>query len=104
MNSILDTFLRKSVMVFLDDILIYSPTLDSHLIHIRQVLTTLRAHHFYIKYSKCSFAQQSLEYLGHIISSKGVATNPSKTSAMLSWQIPTTVTELRAFLSLMGYY
>jgi len=67
-------------------------------------LETLRAHKFYLKASKCSFAQSSLEYLGHIISDKGVATDPSKTADMLNWPTPRTTTELRAFLGLTGYY
>lgn len=97
MNQILEPFLRKFVMVFLDDILIYSPDLESHLTHLRQVLSVLRAHKFYMKMSKCSFAQKELEYLGHIISQHGVATDPSKTVAMMNWPTPTTPTKLRGF-------
>uniref|UniRef100_A0A0A9CBD2 Reverse transcriptase domain-containing protein n=1 Tax=Arundo donax TaxID=35708 RepID=A0A0A9CBD2_ARUDO len=77
MNDILGPFLRKFVLVFLDDILIYSPTLETHLFHLKQMLEQLRAHKFFLKKSKCSFAQNSLEYLGHIISDQGVATDPS---------------------------
>ena len=91
-------------MVFLDDILIYSPSLESHLDHIRQVLDKLRAHKLYMKLSKCSFAQLQLEYLGHIISGAGVSTDPAKTKAMLLWPVPKIVTELRGFLGLTGYY
>ena len=65
------------MLVFLDDILIYSPTLQTHADHIAQVLAALRSHQLYLKASKCSFAQNSLEYLGHIISSEGVSTDPS---------------------------
>ena len=97
MNDILQPFLRKFVLVFLDDILIYSPTWEAHLDHLRKVLEQLRAHQFYLKTSKCSFAQTEIEYLGHVISQQGVATNPTKTSAMLNWPTPTTVTELRGF-------
>jgi len=92
------------VLVFLDDILIYSNTLEDHASHLEEVLATLRQHQLYLKSSKCTFAQDSLEYLGHIISSKGVATDQNKITAMLHWPVPTTVTELRAFLGLTGYY
>jgi len=91
-------------MVFLDDILIYSPSLDTHIIHLRQVLDRLRAHQLFLKLSKCFFAQLQLEYLGHIISGAGVSTEPSKTAALLSWPVPQTVTDLRGFLGLTGYY
>lgn len=91
-------------MVFLYDILIYSNTMEDHLSHLQQVLETLRVHQLYLKASKCLFAQQSLEYLGHIISDKGVATDNSKIEALLKWPIPTTMTELIAFLGLTGYY
>jgi hypothetical protein len=104
MNDILEPFLRKFVLVFLDDILIYSPTMELHLTHLRQILETLRQHQFYMKASKCSFAQTKLDYLGHMISQEGVSTNPEKTTAMLNWPTPSTVTELRGFLGLTGYY
>jgi len=104
MNEILQPFLRKFVLVFLDDILIYSPSMDSHLQHLELVLQTMRKHQLYLKESKCTFARDSLEYLGHIISSTRVATDPSKISDMLKWPIPTSMTELRAFLGFTGYY
>jgi hypothetical protein len=84
MNQVLSPFLKKFVMVFLDDILIYSANLEDHQSHVQQVLETLRVNKLYLKQSKCSFAKNSLEYLGHIISDKGVAKNPSKIHAMIS--------------------
>ena len=104
MNEVLKPFLRKFVLVFLDDILIYSPSMELHLHHLEQVLQTLRKHHLHLKQSKCTFAQDSLEYQGHIISATGVSTDPSKISDMLKWPTPTTMTELRGFLGLTGYY
>jgi hypothetical protein len=82
MNCILEPFLRKFVIVFMDDILVYSSSLEEHVDHLQQVLQLLRIHKFYVKLSKCDFAQQELEYLEHIISNSGVATNPQKTQAM----------------------
>ena len=90
--------------VFLDGILIYRKSLADHVFHLRAVLTQLRHNQFFLKATKCSFAQSQIEYLGHIISSQGVATDPSKTTAMLNWPVPATPTELRGFLGLTGYY
>jgi len=67
--------------------------MDSHLQHLELVLQTMRKHQLYLKESKCTFARDSLEYLGHIISSTGVATDPSKISDMLKWPIPTSMTD-----------
>jgi hypothetical protein len=64
----------------------------------------LKEHQFFVKLSKCSFAQSQLEYLGHIISHQGVATDPEKTKVMLAWPVPTSATELRGYLGLTGYY
>jgi hypothetical protein len=96
--------MRKFVLVFMDEILVYSKTMDEHLEHLKLVFNTLQDNKLFAKMSTCSFAQSQLEYLGHIISDKGVATDPAKTAAMLKWPIPTTVTELRGFLGLTGYY
>ena len=81
MNSIFAPYLRKFVLVFMDDILVYSP-LESHVQHLKLVLQLLKQHQLYAKMSKCSFAATSLEYLGHIISADGVATDPEKTRIM----------------------
>ncbi|WVZ88332.1 LOW QUALITY PROTEIN: hypothetical protein U9M48_034866 [Paspalum notatum var. saurae] len=104
MNTIFQPLLRKGVLVFVDDILIYSHTLEEHLHLLQQVFTILEQHQLYLKLSKCSFAQQSLEYLGHIISEQGVATDPHKTTAIANWPTPTDTKQLRGFLVLSGYY
>jgi len=104
MNQIPQPFLRKFVLIFMDVILIYSNSLEEHSTHLQLVLQTLQKNQLFLKQSKCSFAQPQLEYLGHIISSKGVATDPNKIAAMLHWPTPTTFIELRAFLRLTGYY
>lgn len=88
----------------MDDILVYSPSMETHVQHLTEVLQLLKANQLYVKESKCSFACASLEYLGHIISAAGVSTDPKKTEAMLRWPQPTTVTELWGFLGLTSYY
>lgn len=103
MNSIQAPFLCKFVLVFLDDILMYNPTLEDHLSQLRQVFSTLRQHQFYLKQSKCAIAQPKLQYLGYILSEHGVSTDPSKIEAMLQQPSPTTITELRGFLVLTRY-
>lgn len=88
----------------MDDILVYSKTMEEHLIHLQQVLQILQDNHFVLKRSKCLFAQSSLEYLGHIVSENGVATEPSKITAVKDWPVPVIVKQLRGFLGLTGYY
>ena len=104
MNSVLRPFLRKFVLVFFDDILIYSPSWSSHLQHINTVLTALRDHQLRLKRTKCSCATSSVHYLGHVISSNGVAMDREKVAAMSSRPQPQSVRGLRGFLGLASYY
>jgi hypothetical protein len=104
MNATLAPGLRKFVIMFFDDILVYSTSLEEHLDHLRQVLQWLRQDQWKLKMSKCSFAQRSISYLGHVLSVDGVATDPSKVQAILDCPVPTTVRQLRGFLGLAGYY
>ncbi|PNX98954.1 retrotransposon-related protein, partial [Trifolium pratense] len=104
MNELFRPYLRKFVIVFFDDILVYSPTLTDHLSHLEQVFHKLVTGEFFLKFSKCLFAQQTLEYLGHMVSSTGVFPEPSKIQAILDWPRPKTITELRGFLGLTGFY
>jgi len=104
MNAIFKQFLRKCLLVFFDDILIYNNSLDDLVIHLQQVLSTMRANSLFAKHSKCYFAIPKVEYLGYFISGKGVATDPAKIEAMLSWPLPQTLKQLRGFLGLVGYY
>jgi hypothetical protein len=104
MNSIFAHLMRKCVLVFMDDILIYSATLSDHVAHLQQVFSILQQHQLSIKQSKCSFAQQKLEYLGHIISGQGVSTDPGKVQAVQQWPTPTNTKQVRGFLGLTGYY
>ena len=104
MNHVFRPFLRRFVTVFFDDILVYSRSLAEHVEHLRSVLTLLRSHHFYAKRNKCHFFRESIEYLGHIVSSEGVRADPSKTEAMVKWPTPSSLKQLRGFLGLTGYY
>ncbi|XP_039811591.1 uncharacterized protein LOC120674480 [Panicum virgatum] len=104
MNAILAPGLRKFVIVFFDDILVYNRSYEEHLDHIRQVFEWLSRDQWELKFSKCKFAQRSISYLGHIISEQGVATDPAKVEAVLSWPTPSSVKELCSFLGLAGYY
>lgn len=104
MNSIFKHIIRKHVLVFVDDILIISNTLEDHLLHLQQVFYLQQQNHLYVKLSKCSFAQQQHEYLGHIIGKDGVATDSRKIEDVKNWPVPTSVNQVRAFLGLAGYY
>jgi len=104
MNQLFSKFLRRFVIVFFNDILIYSSSLDDHLQHLELVLTCLQNNCFYVKLSKCLFCQESIEYLGHIVSSKGVHADPSKLAAMEKWPVPGSFKQLRGFLGLTDYY
>jgi hypothetical protein len=104
MNTTLKPLLRRCAIVFFDDILVYSATLEEHLEHLRQVFTLLAQDQWHIKLSKCKFAQPEISYLGHVISAQGVATDPSKVADIISWPQPTNVKELRSFLCLSGFY
>lgn len=103
MNSTLKPVLREC-LVFFDDILVYSDSFVQHLQHLQQVFALLRKDQWYLKRSKCSFAQQELAYLGDTISAKGVSTDQSKVKEVAQWPTPTNVKEVRAFLGLAGYY
>ncbi|GJX05300.1 ty3-gypsy retrotransposon protein [Tanacetum coccineum] len=104
MNRLFSPYLRKFVIVFFDDILIYSASLTAHMEHLECVLSCLQAHQFYVKRSKCAFGASTLEYLGHIISGVGVEVDPKKIAAVSEWPTPKTQRQVRGFLGLAGYY
>ena len=104
MNSIFQPYLDQFVIVFIDDILIYSGSKEDHEEHLRVVLQILRENQLYAKFSKCQFWLDSVAFLGHVISVEGVYVDPQKIEAIVNWQPPTNVTEIRSFLGLAGYY
>jgi hypothetical protein len=104
MNTLFADIIRKFVLVFVDDVLVYSKTLSDHVQHLKQVFRVLEQNQLFLKRNKCSFAQKSLEYLGHIISANGVATDPAKIEAVQKWPQPKNVKQLRGFLGVAGYY
>lgn len=104
MNVVFTPVNRHGVLIFMDDIFVHTATLSEHIQKLKKVFQILKQHQFYIKQLKCSFAQPSLEYLGHVISAEGVATDPHRITAIKQWPIPTSVKEVRSFLGLAGYY
>ncbi|KAL0539640.1 hypothetical protein IC582_023856 [Cucumis melo] len=104
MNRVFKAFLDTFVIVFIDDILIHSKTEAEHEEHLHQVLETLRANKLYAKFFKCEFWLKKVTFLGHVVSSEGVSVDPAKIKAVTSWPRPSTVSEIRSFLGLAGYY
>ncbi|XP_026378286.1 uncharacterized protein LOC113272700 [Papaver somniferum] len=104
MNDIFKPYLRRFILVFYDDILIYSPDMKTHLQHLSIAFNVLKEHSLFAKYIKCSFGQSQIEYLGHIISGDEVAADPRKIACMVKWNVPNTLRDLRGFLGLTGYY
>lgn len=96
--------LDKFVVVFIDDILVYSENKKDHEEHLRIILTRLGDHKLYAKFSKCEFWLKKVPFLGHIQSENGVSVNPSKVQEVMDWKSPTIVPEIRSFLGLAGYY
>jgi hypothetical protein len=97
-------YLDKYVVVFIDDILVFSRSEEEHEEHLRLVLQKLREHQLYAKFSKCAFWLKEVSLLGHIITDGGIAVDPSKVRDVLNWSPPKNVPEIRSFLGLAGYY
>jgi hypothetical protein len=104
MNSVFMTELDKFVVVFIDDILIYSKNAEEQAEHLRIVLQRLRDHKLYAKFSKCEFWLESVKFLGHTISKDGISVDPSNVQEVMDWKPPKTVHQIRSFLGLAGYY
>jgi hypothetical protein len=104
MNKVFMEYLDKFVVVFIDDILIFSKTEEEHEKHLRIVLEKLRSNQLYAKFSKCEFWLTKVAFLGHVISAGGVSVDPSKVKDVLNSMPPTNVSKIRSFLGLAGYY
>ncbi|XP_021769525.1 uncharacterized protein LOC110733773 [Chenopodium quinoa] len=104
MHRIFRSYLDKFLVVFIDDILIYSKDKEEHKKHLRKVLSYLREHQLYAKLSKCEFWLEKVAFLGDVISKEGVSVDPSKIRAVNDWSTPKNVSDVRSFLGLAGYY
>jgi hypothetical protein len=104
MNKVIMEFLDKFVIVFIDDILIYSKSNEEHETHLRAILEKLREHKLYAKFSKCEFWLSEVGFLGHIVTKDGIAVDPAKVTAVTEWEPPKNVGEICSFLGLAGYY
>jgi hypothetical protein len=104
MKKVFMEYLDRFVVVFIDDILIYSKSESDHEEHLRLVLQKLRDNQLYTKFSKCEFWIDKVPFLGHIISNGGIAVDPAKMKVIMEWRVPTIVMEIRSFLGLAGYY
>ncbi|XP_074305313.1 uncharacterized protein LOC141640409 [Silene latifolia] len=104
MNEVLKPFLGRFVVVYLDDILVYSKTVEDHVRHLKEVFEVLRAQKLYGKKEKCAFLVDSVVFLGNIVSKEGVSVDPAKIEAIKTWPTPNTVSEVRSFHGLASFY
>ncbi|KAM0059597.1 putative nucleotidyltransferase, Ribonuclease H [Helianthus debilis subsp. tardiflorus] len=104
MNRVCKPNLDEFVIVFIDDILIYSKSQTDHEKHLRCILELLQREKLYAKFSKCEFWLREVQFLGHVVSERGIQVDPAKVEAVMNWQEPKTPTEIRSFLGLAGYY
>jgi hypothetical protein len=104
MNKVFIEYLDQFVVVFIDDILVYSQNKEAHEDHLRLVLQKLRDNQLYVKFSKCELWLREVAFLGHIITNEGIKVDPGKISEILNWKQPTDVSKIRSFVGLVGYY
>ena len=104
MNRVFRPYVDQVVVVFIDDILVYSKDWENYDMHLRVVLETLRKERLYAKLSKCEFWLNEVSFLRHIVSKEGIRVDPKKIEVVVEWKPPRNVTEVRSFLGLAGYY
>jgi hypothetical protein len=104
MNRVFHEYLDSFVVVFIDDILIYSANYAKHEEHLKMVLERLREKKLFVKFKKCEFWLEEVTFLGHVVNKDGLAVDPAKVQAVVEWERPTSVREIRSFLGLAGYY
>ena len=104
MNDVFKDMVGRNVLIYLDDILVYSQTPEEHLVHLRAVLERLRVHHLSAKLSKCDFNKPEVHFLGHVVSAEGVHVDPRKTQVVRDWPTPRTPKDVRSFLGLANYF
>lgn len=104
MNTIFFDLLDRGVLVYLDDVLVYSRTIDEHIELLDHVFSLFHLHKLYLKESKCSLFMERVNFLGHVVSAKGIELESGKVEVVQKWPTPTTVTHIQQFLGLCNYY
>ncbi|XP_022003921.1 uncharacterized mitochondrial protein AtMg00860-like [Helianthus annuus] len=104
MNRVCQPMLDRSVIIFIDNILVYSRNEADHASHLREVLKILRRERLYAKFMKCAFWLREVQFLGHVISAEGILVDPLKVEAVSKWNPPRNPSKIRSFLGLAGYY
>ena len=104
MHRVFQPYSDRFIVVFVDDILIYSKSEEDHEGHLRIFLQTLREHQLYAKFNKCEFWLTKVRFLGHVVSASGISVDPKKVEAVISWERPKSVFEIHSFLGFTGYY
>lgn len=104
METVLHGLQRKSLLLYLDNVIVFSSDVESHITRLEEVFLRLRAAIFNLKPAKCELFQQKVKYLGHMVSKEGVATDPDKVAAVKEWPVPGRTMQVRKFLGTVGYY